>query len=81
MSNEIVKREENKIQINNEMSNMLSDEMDGLNIAFPIIKVPAVQTYKKSLMQLFYIIIQCFLIIKKNTQAETKHLIVVLMTV
>ena len=41
MSNEIVKREENKIQINNEMSNMLSDEMDGLNIAFPIIKVPA----------------------------------------
>ncbi len=41
MSNEIVKREENKIQINNEMSNMLSDEMEGLNIAFPIIKVPA----------------------------------------
>ena len=41
MSNEIVKREENKIQINSEMSNMLSDEMDGLNIAFPIIKVPA----------------------------------------
>lgn len=41
MSNEIVKKEENRIQVNSEMSNMLSDEMDGLNIAFPIIKVPA----------------------------------------
>ncbi|MBQ7798601.1 MAG: hypothetical protein IJ371_05710 [Clostridia bacterium] len=41
MSNEIVKKEENKIQINNEMSAMLSEEMEGLNIAFPIIKVPA----------------------------------------
>lgn len=41
MSNEIVKREEHNIQINNEMSNMLSEEMEGLNIAFPIIKVPA----------------------------------------
>ena len=41
MSNEVVKREENKIQINNEMSNMLSEEMEGLNISFPIIKVPA----------------------------------------
>ena len=41
MSNEVVKREENKIQINNEMSTMLSEEMEGLNISFPIIKVPA----------------------------------------
>lgn len=41
MSNEIVKREEHNIQINNEMSNMLSEEMEGLNISFPIIKVPA----------------------------------------
>lgn len=41
MSNEIIKKEESKIQVNNEMSNMLSEELDGLNIAFPIIKVPA----------------------------------------
>ena len=41
MSNEIVKREENKIQINTDMNEMLSEEMVGLDIQFPVIKVPS----------------------------------------
>lgn len=39
--NEIVKKEEGKIQVNNEMNSMISEEMAGLNVSFPIIKVPS----------------------------------------
>lgn len=41
MSNEIVKKEENKIQVNTEMNEMIGEELAGLNIQFPVIKVPA----------------------------------------
>lgn len=41
MSNEIVKIKENKIQVNTEMNEMIGEELAGLNIQFPVIKVPA----------------------------------------
>lgn len=41
MSNEIVKKEENRIQVNTEMNEMIGEELAGLNIQFPVIKVPA----------------------------------------
>lgn len=41
MGNEIVKKEENKIQINDGMNNIINEEMAGLSIQFPVLKVPA----------------------------------------
>ena len=41
MSNEIVKREEHNIQINTEMNELISEELAGLTIQFPVIKVPS----------------------------------------
>lgn len=41
MSNEVAKREENKIQINTDMGEMIGEELAGLDIQFPVIKVPS----------------------------------------